>query len=135
MIDMEMNAPKIEPSKVLINLVLRGEPLAWKRASRCGARTFDNPENAKAKEFLVERFEMAYPRFVPIEKRDLGVQLFFQTMFDSKDKDNMEKLVNDAFNGVIWADDRRIKEGYQRVRVWPSKPFTQIVVYLLGGGK
>jgi Holliday junction resolvase RusA-like endonuclease len=132
---MEMNAPKIRPDKILINVVIEGEPLAWKRASRCGARSFDNPENAKAKEYLVERFEWAYPRFAPIEKRDLGVQMFFQTQFDSKDKDNMEKLVNDAFNGVIWADDRRIKEGYQRVNVWPRKPFTQIVVYLLGGGR
>jgi hypothetical protein len=132
---MEMNPPVIRPDKILVNVVIEGEPLAWKRPARKGAYTYDDPENIKAKDFLRERFEWAYPRFAPIEKRDLGVQLFFQTAWDSKDKDNMEKLVNDAFNGVIWADDRRIKEGYQRVSVWPTKPFPQIVVYLLGGGR
>lgn len=131
----EMNAPKVKKENVRINFIARGEPLAWKRPQRRGARTFDDPENAKAKAELIEKFEWAYPGFRPIEKRRLGVQLFFQTSYDSKDKDNMEKLVNDAFNGVIWADDRQIKEGYQRVNVTDRDPaFTQIVVYLLDWG-
>lgn len=131
----EMHAPKVKRENVRINLIVRGEPLAWKRAQRCGSRTFDHPENLKAKDELREKFEWAYPQFQPIEGRRLGVQLFFQTSYDSKDKDNMEKLVNDAFNGVIWADDRQIKEGYQRVNVTSKSPaFTQLVVYLLDYG-
>jgi Holliday junction resolvase RusA-like endonuclease len=134
----EMNAPQVKAENVRINFIVRGEPLAWKRATfaKYGRfRQVDDPENVKAKDELREKFEWAYPNFKPIEKRRLGVQLFFQTSYDSKDKDNMEKLVNDAFNGVIWADDRQIKEGYQRVNVTDRDPaFTQIVVYLLDWG-
>ncbi len=129
-----MHAPKIDPKSVRVNLVIRGEPLAWKRTGHAYSRFFDNAENVKAKDELVKKFEWAYPKWKPIERRNLGTQMFFQTRSDSKDKDNLEKLVNDAFNGVIWADDRQIKEGYQRVHVWPTQPFTQLVVYLLEVG-
>lgn len=137
---MEMNVPKIPKGKIVVHQIFRGEPHAWQRATQGKFGRFrlvDSPENVKAKKELVEKFEWKYPRFAPIARqRNLGTQMFFQTCSTSKDKDNMEKLVNDAFNGVIWIDDRQIKEGYQRVRVVPeSMPaFTQLVVYLLDYG-
>lgn len=46
----------------------------------------------------------------------------------------MQKLLEDAFNKIVWRDDRQIKETYVRVNVWPVKPCTQFVVYLLDVG-
>jgi Holliday junction resolvase RusA-like endonuclease len=127
----EMHAPKIQPHQVRVNLLIRGEPQPWQRAGRVGARTFDDPKNVRAKAKLKEHFEMAYPEFQAIDNRRLGVQMFFQTADNNSDLDNLEKLVGDAFQGIIWANDRQIKENYGRVNVWPTKPFMQLVVYLL----
>lgn len=129
-----MYAPKVDPKSVRVNLIVRGEPSAWKRAGHAYSRFFDNAENVKAKKELVEKFEWAYPRWKTIEARRLGVQMFFQTLYDSKDADNLAKLVHDAFNGGIWQDDRQIKELYVRVNVAKQTPFTQLVVYLLEVG-
>ena len=126
-----MHAPKLPVHQIKGNLLIRGEPQPWQRAGRVGARTFDDPKNVVAKAKLKEHFEMAYPEFLAIRERRLGTQMFFQTADDSADIDNLHKLVNDAFNGIIWADDKQIKEAYQRINVWPTKPFFHLVVYLL----
>lgn len=131
---LEMHAPKVNPKSVRVNLIVRGEPSAWKRAGHAYSRFFDNSENVKAKKELVKKFEWAYPRWKTIEHRRMGVQLFFCTLFDSKDADNLSKLVLDAFTGKIWADDRQVKELYCRVNVEKRNPFLQLAVYLLDVG-
>jgi hypothetical protein len=131
---LEMNAPKIDPARVRLNLVFRGEPHAWQRPTqpRFGRwRLIDTPENVEAKKLLVERFEWANPKWRPIVQRLLGVQMYFRTLYNSKDASNLQKLVEDAFNKKIWNDDRQIKETYVRVEVSKTNPFTQLVVYLL----
>ena len=47
--------------------------------------------------------------------------MYFETLYDSKDIDNLEKQVNDALQNVIWGNDCKIKEVYKRVEVLPSK--------------
>jgi Holliday junction resolvase RusA-like endonuclease len=135
---MEMHAPAVNKENVRINLIVRGEPQAWKRATfaKFGRfRMIDHPDNRKAKDKLCEKFNWGYPQFKAIEKRRMGVQMFFQTKYDSNDADNLAKLVHDAFNGKIWADDRQVKELYVRVNVTSKQPaFTQLVVYLLEVG-
>jgi Holliday junction resolvase RusA-like endonuclease len=137
-IDLEMHAPKVKPHNVRVNMMIRDcEPQSWQRPtqSRYGRwRLVDTPENRAWKAKLREKFDLAYPRFEPIEHRRLGLQCFFQTAYDSNDADNLAKNVCDAFNKKIWYDDRQVKELYSRVHVWPSKPFVQIVVYLLEVG-
>lgn len=131
----ELTAPKVTKQSVVVNLVIRGEPHAWKRAARRGGRTFDDPENIKAKENLVEKFEWAYPKWKqPISRRRLGVQIFAQTHQNANDIDNFAKLPLDAFNKKIWYDDRQICELYvfKHVVVPVEPAFLQIAVYLLG---
>lgn len=136
---LEMHAPKVDPKKVIVNMILRGEPQPWKRVTQAkfGKWRLVNPmENVQAQTNLRKAFKVAYPKFEAIEKRRLGVQYFFRTRFDSSDEDNLSKQVNDAFNKVIWADDRIIKEKYIRVDVTDrSEAFVQIVVYLLDYGQ
>lgn len=130
----EMHAPVIDPAKIRINIWFKWEPHSWERAafSKYGAfRQVDTADNKKAKKKLVERFEWSYPDWKTIEHRRLGVQMCFRTANDSKDADNLAKLVHDAFNKKIWHDDRQIKELYARVIVSTAPPFTQLVVYLL----
>jgi Holliday junction resolvase RusA-like endonuclease len=131
---LEMHAPKLQDANILMNLIFRGEPAAWKRAGHAWSRFYDHADNVKAKEELVRQFEWKYPKWRPIVQRRLGLQLFFRTLYDSKDASNLQKLVEDAFNLKIWNDDKQIKETYVRVEVAKDKPFTQMVVYLLDAG-
>lgn len=132
-----MHAPKVDARNVRINFLLRGESMGWKRATfaKFGRfRMINHPDNQKEKKRLREAFGHAYPRFPVIRDRRLGVQLFFQTRYDSNDADNLSKQVMDAFNGVVWNDDHIVKELYARVNVSKSEPFMQMAVYLLEVG-
>jgi Holliday junction resolvase RusA-like endonuclease len=131
---LKLHAPKVDDAAVRVNLIISGEPSSWKRAGHAYSRFFDHKDNVKAKKALVKLFEQAYPKWIPIEHRRVGVQMFFQTLYDSKDADNFGKLVLDAFNGKIWNDDRQVKELYVRVNVATRTPFTQLVVYVLDVG-
>jgi Holliday junction resolvase RusA-like endonuclease len=131
---LETHAPKIDPRSVRVNIMFHGEPHAWQRPTqpKFGRwRLIDTNDNGEAKEMLRRYFDWAYPKWQMISQRNLGIQLYFRTLYDSKDASNLQKLVEDAFNLKIWTDDRQIKETYTRVQVANDKPFTQLVVYLL----
>jgi len=130
---LEMHAPKVVPANVRVNLLCKSQPQQWKRPIRKGRFTYDHPKNIAAKETLLWEFKAMYPRFKPIaEPRRIGVQMYFETYDNNRDADNFAKLPLDAFTGIIWADDRQIKELYVRVHVDPKgSGCFQFVVYLL----
>jgi Holliday junction resolvase RusA-like endonuclease len=46
-----------------------------------------------------------------------------------RDRDNFLKTVQDAGNGILWADDHQIVEGFERVFWDPKRPRTELLVY------
>ena len=49
-----------------------------------------------------------------------------------RDFDNMEKLVCDAANGVIWKDDAQVEESHTKVIRAAPDPRTEVLIYDLG---
>lgn len=97
-------------NRVVLNAFFPGEPVTWKRAGGHGRRRF-NPkfmENAKKK--LRRQLRMILPKLKPDTLSRFGFQACFSTAHRG-DGDNFEKLVLDAFKGVIWQDDEQVDEG------------------------
>lgn len=121
--------------KVIVNAIFPGEPVAQERAQRSGRRTFEAKKSRLAKKRLRWQYKSLGHKPRPALHCWLGVQLVFTCKDFGKDGDNMEKLVWDAFNGVIWHDDDQIVEwSGRKVRAGLSTPpSTRIVVYVIEG--
>lgn len=123
---------KIDLSRIVVKVCIPGEPQAWERAGRNGARSFDTKENKDAK-LLIRRYIMlAKPSIQPDHQNRFGVILLFATSSYKADADNFAKLCLDACKDFVWHDDRQVDEIYIRVARGPDvKPQTQLIFYTL----
>lgn len=96
-------------NRVILNAFFPGEPVTWKRAQGRGLRRF-NPKYMKAaQERLRRQFRMIKPGWKPDEKSRFGIQAIYHVS-QLGDGSNFQKLLEDAFNRVIWQDDEQIDE-------------------------
>lgn len=120
--------------KVLLNVLFRGEPVALQRHQMHGKRGFTPEKSRQAKEDLGWDLKAAAPHWKAPVGYKLGVQIVFAVKSSAKDGDNMEKLVFDAFNGIIWEDDSQICECAWRKRslnLGEKRGSTHLIVYAI----
>ena len=106
-----------------IRVILPGKPIPWKRARTCHGRYFDAQTDVKTwmREELLSQIGRITPFTVPVvlcieahmpfpnswskKKRAL---LLGTPHHSRPDLSNIVKLIEDAFNGYLWADDSLI---------------------------
>jgi Holliday junction resolvase RusA-like endonuclease len=125
MIDME----------IVARLSIPGEPASKARPRFNGqqstTRAFTPAKTREAEEIIGWHFRKACPGWgLPDPAGQYGViAKFFAGNHQRRDVDNMIKLVLDAFNKVIWADDSQVSEVSGCVQRGVDEPSTEIIVY------
>ncbi len=85
-----------------------GNPMPWKRAGRAGKRTFTPPKMAAYKKVLADYMLQARPfDWNQHARYRVGIVVTRDTAH-AVDLDNIQKMLGDAGNGVLWQDDARI---------------------------
>lgn len=106
-----------EPKYIwLFGLRLTGEPLPKERprAAPRGGRSFTPQRTRDAEKRIRAAFAAEFPDWVPV-KGVLRLDIdFYRATRRTADRDNLEKLVSDALNGVAFVDDKQLVDG--RVR-------------------
>lgn len=135
----------------LLRFEIPGRPQAWQRAGRNKATgiTFTKTETRHAmalvKDFAQSRlgetpptgapillellYGFAVPQSWPAWKREAALD--GRVAVTAKpDLDNLEKLVKDALNGVVWADDAQVCR-VVKAKVYTDRPRTVVSVTAL----
>lgn len=104
-------------------LTINTAPIAWKRARRKGDRYYDEQANDKCAYAYIAR--AALKRYIPVNgavKLNVTFHMAMPESWSQKKKDSMAgefctakpdldnyiKFVLDAFNEVIWLDDKQV---------------------------
>lgn len=116
-------------NRLLINAIFPGEPIAWQRVALRGPYMHKPKETRLAQKKLRRQFKMICPTWRANSRLRFGTQFVFSISGGAKDGDNLQKLVWDAFNGVIWEDDNQIDEWQGRVIRHASVPQTHMIIY------
>lgn len=121
--------------RIILNGHFPGEPIPYKRVEWRGSRARKPEIMAAAQERLKTQLKQIAPALKSWNGR-FGVQQVFHlapfcSKFHEPDGDNLEKLVWDAFNTLIWDDDSQIEEWSGRKVLNSPDPHTHVVVYRL----
>ncbi len=128
-----------------VDLAIPGVPAAKQRPRFSGGRTYTPQKTVNYETYLKGIFAEARPDgplegplmvefvfYMPepksMPKRDRGRQL---PHTKRPDKDNLEKIVLDAGNGVLWIDDAQVYATLG-IKVYGEAPRTEIRVWGLG---
>lgn len=128
-------------NELILNAFFPGEPTTWKRADRRGKRAFTPKKMRAAQTALAWQLKAIAPHIRVDAESRFGVQMSFY-LTHRGDGDNFEKLVFDALNGLVWADDEQIDEWQgKKVRCKklddfglpnPIGPGIHLIVYRIG---
>lgn len=104
------------------------------RANRKTGSVYTPSRTRKYEEELAKAFRATGVQ--PNEVDDLGVFCrFFLTGRRRRDGDNLLKAVQDAGNGIVWADDRQIVDGRYRVHYGQAEDAIELTVWVEGAGE
>lgn len=117
-------------NRVIINAFFPGAPITWKRAEARGSRRFNPTEMTEAQDTLRWQLKAIAPRLRPNAKLRFGYQAVFQ-INRRGDGDNFEKLLLDAFTGLIWEDDEQVDEAQWRKDYGAAELGIRLVVYAI----
>lgn len=117
-------------------IVIPGEPIAWARPAGSGKRRFTPDKQRTAKEEI--SWEMARAWRLPIIEAGRPVFMTFDFVWKAQkekdigrlrpkkpDTDNLEKLIMDAGNEVVYEDDGQIVSTSVR-KFWGPESFTRV---------
>ena len=112
-----------------------GEPVSKARARttiKGGKATTYTPASTVAAEEVIRGYYLAGERHFTTNVERVGVRIFFYRKNNiRRDIDNMAKLILDALNKAVWADDHQIDE----LILWRGRdeenPRSEILVYTL----
>lgn len=143
----------VDPDDVLLHIDIPGEIPVPKERARFGARlagtgmvvkgqvqsgdvkiirSVYTPEQTKAAEEALRWVFRAHRRTQDPVPAPVGVLAFFKTTGARADGDNLFKLIGDAMNGVIVADDQQITEHHVHVLRHATVPGIDLLVYRTG---
>src|SRR6266853_1331968 len=117
------------PKDILCQLAIPGEP-GTKGRPRFNGHVYTPQETKDAEEYFAWIVRCSYPQLIPNRSHALGVCVaFFTKTRHRKDLDNLVKLIFDACNGVIWADDMQIIQLSSTVIRGDSMPRTELHIF------
>lgn len=94
-----------------------GEPQPKERARRGRGGRWYTPKNTeRAERDLAWQVRAAFPSLRVNGLALFGLRcIFYCAAKNPPDKDNLTKLVQDALAGLVWVNDRQVREGYELV--------------------
>jgi Holliday junction resolvase RusA-like endonuclease len=121
----------IPENDIVVCVRIPGEPQAWERAGRNGARTFNTKANTDARKHVQWVIKSRHPHFP--DKMDcanrFGVAAIFETKQWDTDGDNYLKQLLDSLQKFVFKNDRQVDDYFVRVIREAPIPNQQIVVY------
>ena len=116
----------------IMRIVLKGKPISNNQLYKRGrGNSFYMTSNAKAlKENYQWQAKTQYRGKPLIGDLTVEITLFFPNKI-RRDWDNYGKLVNDAFNGIVWKDDSQVQVGTVRKDYDPKDPRIEVEVIWL----
>lgn len=92
-------------------LKVPGEPQSKARARVTKNGTYTPKRTREAEAKVADLFQTRYPRVMPDPTQAFSIELhLFRYERRPRDVDNLLKLIQDALNGVLWADDAQVEE-------------------------
>lgn len=107
-------------------LTIPGEPVPKPRARHGHGQTFASAKQRDAEAVVGMALRGAFDR--PLDGNVALVSLFFRSSRQRVDRDNLDKLVCDAANGILVADDCQITGGAQLLELDRDNPRTVLAV-------
>jgi Holliday junction resolvase RusA-like endonuclease len=108
---------------------IRQPPLTWKRQGGAGKfRWSDRKLLQKAKENLGWEIKAAEPKLRVNACARFGYRAEFR-IWNRADGDNLEKLLMDALQGIVWVNDEQVDEGYWVKEIVVTNPGIKLLIY------
>lgn len=119
--------------RIVLAATIDGDPGTKARPRFDGTRTYTPRRTRDAEEAIGWAIKAAAPGLMPCTNYELGVAVVFETKTrQRRDIDNVVKLLFDACNGIVWADDAQVIEMKARVERGTGTGSTSLVVYTIG---
>lgn len=91
-----------------LSFIVEGQPVTWKRAAQNGARKFTDARH-RAAQAAIKAAANDNMRGRPLVSEPVAVSTeFVMKRAGVADLDNLQKLVLDALNTVVWVDDKQV---------------------------
>jgi Holliday junction resolvase RusA-like endonuclease len=120
------------PERVVCRVLVPGDPASKGRPRFFNGRVLTPKSTRLAERSIQQHVFASDPRSRPVADAAMGVRLAFYTRTKRRrDIDNLVKLVFDACNGRVWADDNQIEFLLVKVVRGDSEPRTEMTVWLL----
>ena len=117
-------------AEIVVRATFAGEPLSKGRPRVVRGNAYTPARTRQAEAAIRWQLRAVAPRLN--ERDELGVRLrFFSGTRRRRDLDNLVKLVLDACNGVVWADDAQVVALDASVERGVSDPRTELEVYVI----
>jgi Holliday junction resolvase RusA-like endonuclease len=108
--------------KVIFQHFIAQSPVSWKRQGGAGKfRWSDKKLQQEAKDTLAMEIKAAEPQLRPNGLARFGYRACFHIRHRA-DGDNLEKLLMDALQGIVWLDDEQVDEGSWTKKIVPGGP-------------
>lgn len=120
----------------LVRIVIPGDPLSKARprfATNGNGTVYTPKTTTQAEGAIADAIRLAYPSLKADMESSFRVRIrFFSATWQRRDVDNMSKLVFDACNRVVWADDSQVSElSAAIVRGVKEEPRTALTIWAL----
>jgi Holliday junction resolvase RusA-like endonuclease len=116
-------------NKIVFMHFIRQPPLTWKRQGATGKfRWRDKKALAKAKENLGWEIKAAEPKLRVNACARFGYRAEFH-IWNRADGDNLEKLLMDALQGIVWLNDEQVDEGAWSKKIVATNAGIRLMIY------
>lgn len=110
--------------------VVPGPPLTWKRTNKWQGRSLTPTEQRDYQRHIANCAWLARPAEWPLDRKyRLTVTVY--RVSDQGDWDNYGKNVSDACEGVLWSNDRRIKDARCVLEIDRKAPRIEVVAEVM----
>lgn len=134
---------QIDPDDVIVHVARPGEPRPWQRDGQTRAKINERTgqviqphrytqARTKSEEQAWQWIMLRARRFsAPIPAGvSIGVSMYFRSRYGNPDGDNMEKLVLDSGNNILWDDDKQVHEHHIFILPYCTDPGTDLLAWV-----
>jgi Holliday junction resolvase RusA-like endonuclease len=108
-----------------MNVILEGQPVSVNQMYR--GRRFLTPEGRSIKLAYAAQARRQYRGAVLTEPLRVDMHVYFPTR-NRSDLDNVIKGIWDSLTGILWKDDRQVRELHAYKRCDPENPRAELLV-------